>query len=248
MKSLQCKQAIEPFYNLEKENSLYDCIDQYYSLATAARKKAFRYESDSDTSIPAYYDRIRRFFYWKEYHILEEVCLLSAIDLFTKQVRSTPCDVHLHARLANAYILLQNHFVEPMKAKKLMAWPSLFLTSHTKEEYQNKADKASRLAVTELDITSAFAPDEMWVHEQLAISYHELKMSQKEIEECEKLFQANSEDPHVLLRLGTLYFQSGQNGSGLKMYGLLKEIDPRLGQELISQYGSYTPFLEKNAL
>lgn len=245
LKAMECKKEIEPLYDLAQKEALFQCVDEYYLLASQARKEAFHYESDSESStIQTLINRIKRFFFWKEFHVLEEIALLGASDLLARQVRSTPCDIELHARLASTFILLQNHFLEPMKAKSLMKFPSLYITKHHEDIAREKAKKASCLAVEELEIMSSYAPDEIWVHEQLAISYRELNMQEKEINECEKLLLLSPDDPQVLLRLGTLYFHTGQNGKGLKMYETLKEIDPHLGQELISCYGSSIPFLQ----
>lgn len=245
IKALECKKEIEPLYDLSRKESLFECIDRYSLLASQARKQAFHYECDSETiSLLSLLHRLTRFFFWKDFHLLEEICLLGSIDLLTRQVRGTPCDVELHARLANTFILLQNHFLEPIKAKGLMKPPSLFLTKSQREALREKATRASRLAVEELEIMSVYAPDEVWVHEQLAISYRELSMRDKEIQEWERLLALNPDDPQVLLRLGALYFQTDLNGKGLKMYEALKEIEPHLGQELIACYGSSTPFLQ----
>ena len=245
IKALECKKEIEPLYDLLKKESLFECIDRYSLLASQARKQAFHYECDSEYfSFRSLLHRLTRFFFWKDFHLLEEICLLGSLDLLTRQVRSTPCDVELHARLANTFILLQNHFLEPIKAKGLMKSPSLLLLRSQKETLREKATRAFRLAVEELEIMSVYAPDEVWVHEQLAISYRELLMREKEIQEWERLLTLNPDDPQVLLRLGSLYFQADLNGKGLKMYEALKEIDPHLGQELIACYGSSTPFLQ----
>lgn len=245
VKAMQCKETIEPCFDLSIEEQLYDCIEQYDLLAAQAKKQAFQYGSDESSFSPRIlFHRCTRFFGWREFHVLEEVCLLAAIDLFTRQVRSTPCDVMLHARLASAYIALQHHYLEPLQAKKLMLTPSLFITSKQKVELQEKATQAARLALEELEIMSEYAPDEVWVREQLAISYKELSLQQKEIEELEKLLKLTSEDPQVLLRLGILYFQTGYPGKGLRMYGQLKESNSSLASELIHQYGSFSPFLQ----
>lgn len=244
VKALQCKQAVESLYDLENETLFYECAEQYNILASAARKQAFQYDSDTiDTSVRAFIKRIQRYFSWQEYHLLEEICLIHIIDLFTRKIRSTPCDITLHARLANAYVLLQNHYVEPIQAKKLMAAPSLYLSVRTKALLKEKAKQAAALAVDELEIMSSYASDTLWVHEQLAISFRQLGMQKEEIQECEKLLLLSPDDPLVLLRLGILYFLTGKNGKGLTLYGQLKELNPQLGKELISHYGTYTPFL-----
>lgn len=245
VKSMQCKDVIEPLFNLDQEEQLYTCIEQYDLMAARARKQAFQYEDDlKGFSLRALFHRLERFFGWREFHVLEEVCLLAAIDLFTREVRKMPCDVNLHSRLANAFISLQHHYLEPIQAKALMSVPSLFLTSKQKEELQDRAKKASRIALEELEIVRTYAPDELWVREQLAISYRELGMNQKELEECEKLLKLSPDDAQVLLRLGTLYFQTGYPGKGLMMYGHLKDINPALADELIVHYGSFSPFLQ----
>lgn len=243
VQALECKKEIEPLYDFSSKEMLFECVEHYCALATQVRKLAFQYESDSGPySLSSLLNRVKRFFFWKEFHLLEEICLLEAIDLITRQVRSTPCDIEVHARLANAFIVLQNHFLEPIKAKEMMKKPSLLLLKSQQHLLQEKATQAARLAVEELEIMSSYAPDEIWVHEQLAISYRELNLHQKEMTECERLLALNPDDPQVLLRLGALYFKTGLNGKGLKMYELLKAIDPHLGKELIASYGSYDTY------
>jgi tetratricopeptide (TPR) repeat protein len=180
---------------------------------------------------------------WVPLHTLAEVLFFSSIDHHIQQIKETPTNLQDHASLANCYIMLANHYQEPLKAIHLMTWPKIFLSSSLKEALETKSRASSNSAIEELTILSSFAPDELWVHDQLAISYRELEMPEKEIEECEAIIRLCPDDDQALLRLGVLYFRQNKNAKGLQVFERLKSIQPLLAEELISHYGAYKPIL-----
>lgn len=185
---------------------------------------------------------------WLPFHTLAEVLFLSAINQHINRIKTAPTNLQYHACLANCYVMLANHYGEPISTKPLMAWPGILLTAHTRSLLETKGRASSNSAVEELSILSSFAPDQLWVHDQLAISYRELDMPDKEIEECETIIKLAPDDHQALLRLGTLYFHQGKNAKGLEIYERLKPIQPLLADELIGSYGAYKPLLETISL
>jgi len=196
-------------------------------------------------SIPCLPPKLSRFsflnrayglFLWQPFHILVELLLIKATEHLITQVKLLPTNLHYHASLANLYITLSSHYTRPLSGQK-----NIFLLPSTKKELEQKSKIASNRAIEELSILRSFAPNELWVHDQLAISYRELSLPQKEIEEYETILTLNPEDYNALLRLGVLYFRQGEIAKGLEIYERLNDVQPLLAETLINHYGSYNP-------
>lgn len=184
------------------------------------------------------------FFAWKYLHNFTEVLFLAALDYTISYAKAFPLLPEAHASLANCYVMLANSYKNPLLVSPHLPWPGLWITTDEHNLLVAKSQNAAKAAVEELSILKTFSPDELWVHDQLAISYKELKMPQEEISECEEIIRLCPDDENAQLRLGILYFQLGQNGKGLIIYERLKAIHPSLADELIAHYGSYQPFLQ----
>jgi tetratricopeptide (TPR) repeat protein len=183
------------------------------------------------------------FFTWRLLHLLGEVFFLAAGDEHISLIKKDPTNLSYHASLANCYVMLSHHYREPIKAKPLLSFPGIFISTAMQKTLLDKADDGAKNALEELSILQTFAPDELWVHDQLAISYKELKMPEKEIEEYEAILRLCPDDQQASLRLGILYFAEGKNAKGLEIYEQLKNIQPILAEELIEHYGAYHPLL-----
>lgn len=188
-------------------------------------------------------NRLLTFIAWSPLHTLAEVFFLAACDEEITLIKKDPTNLSLHAALANLYVMLSHHYMEPIKAKPLLPWPGILLTQSLRASLEFKAEMSSKNALEELTILQSFAPDELWVHDQLAISYKELKMPEKEIEECEAILRLCPDDHQACLRLGILYFSQGKNAKGLELYERLKQVQPILAEELIEEYGAYHPMI-----
>ena len=94
-------------------------------------------------------------------------------------------------------------------------------------------------AIEEFKILNHYAPDDPWVHLQLAYSYHDLGMPDKETREYETVLKLCPDDRDILYKLGTLYFQQGQNAKGLQVYEELKDCNYKKAQQVISRYGDF---------
>ncbi len=97
---------------------------------------------------------------------------------------------------------------------------------------------AAQKALEEFTIIYHYAPDDPWIHMQLAQSYRALSMFEKEIEEYEAILKMSPLDQQVLFRLGMLYFEHGQNAKGLQIYEELKRSNLKKAEQLIVFYGA----------
>lgn len=176
--------------------------------------------------------------HWKDLHQMNEFLLLMMIKEHIELVKIAPTDLETHSGLANSYRLLAKHYQDPRivnpQAEHLWISP----------EYQNadmlkKFEKTSWRAIEEYKILDYYAPNEPWVHAQLASIFHDLNMAQEEIREYEVILSAAPQDREILFRLGVLYFEQGLNAQGLRLYEQLKKMDDIKAEELLSFYDAY---------
>lgn len=151
-------------------------------------------------------------------------------------VKSQPLNLEVHAALANAYVRLSSLYVDPRKEvhDKDHFLPADCYTPEIEEKFKQAAQKA----IEEFKIIQHYAPQDPWVHAQLAYTYRDLKMPQEEIKAYENMLRINPDDKEILFRLGVLYFQQGLNAQGLKVYEALKNPLPKKAEVLMRYYGS----------
>ncbi len=94
-------------------------------------------------------------------------------------------------------------------------------------------------AIEEFKILNAYAPNDPWVHAQLAYSYHDLQMPEEEMKEYETIIRLCPDDKETLFKLGVLYFQQGLNAQGLRVYEELKSSHYQKAEILIQHYGDH---------
>ncbi len=122
----------------------------------------------------------------------------------------------------------------PNKAEMVWVPPDYF-----SEETQQKFTSAAERAIEEFKILDDYAPNDQWVHAQLASLYHDIGLPEQEILEFEKMLKIAPQDRQILFRLGVLYFQQGYNAKGLRVYEQLKKSKDKKADELISYYDAY---------
>lgn len=166
--------------------------------------------------------------YWKDIHLMKEILLKTAIEELIKLIKSDPTSLEYHTSLANAYVMLSGLYVHKNEAPK---------SFH--KTMEQKFRKASERAIEEFKIIQEYAPNDPWVHNQLAFSYRDLHMPKEEMKEYETLLKLNPEDAEAHLNLGILYFAHGENAKGLKIYQSLQHLDLTKAETLISHYGAY---------
>lgn len=177
--------------------------------------------------------------HWQDVQKMKEILLEAAIDEHLKMIEIEPTNLEVHASLANVYVMLSHVYCDPRKqeGQEEASW----LPSGTASmEMHQKFQEAAHRAVEEFKILKDFAPDDPWVHSQLAYSYHDLQMHREEIQEYEILLRLQPEDKDTLFKLGVLYFEHGYNAKGLQIYEALKQTNYKRAENLIKFYAAYS--------
>lgn len=181
---------------------------------------------------------------WHDVFRFKQLLLYAAIEEHLNQIRATPTDLEVHASLANSYVVLSQIYKEPKSQDE--AHPRLKNYKRHASQFDEKFKAAASLAIEEFRILSHYAPNDPWVHEQLASGYHELDLHEDEVREVETLLNLRPQDKEILFRLGVLYFQQGLNAKGLQVFEELKKGNFKRAEDLISAYGrplnALTPF------
>jgi tetratricopeptide (TPR) repeat protein len=183
-------------------------------------------------------EKISCWWHWKDVHVFRELLLFSSVDEHIKLVKCEPTNLEFHAALANAYVMLSNLYHESNKYEDEHNDRWVPPEKYSKEMFQ-KFRKTAQRAVEELKILNDYAPNDPWVHVQLAYNYHDLQMPEEEIREYETILSLCPDDKDTLFKLGMLYFQQGLNAKGLRAYERLKRSHYRKAEDLIKFYGAY---------
>jgi len=181
------------------------------------------------------FSRVSAYCYWHDVFRFKQLLLYAAIDEHLLQIRATPTDLEVHASLANAYVSLSQIYKEPKGVDTTHPRQSLY--NKHERLFSEKFKTAARLALEEFRILSHYAPQDPWVHDQLAAGYRDLEMPEEEILEVETLLKLRPQDKDILFRLGTLYFQQGLNAKGLQAYEELQKANFKKAEDLIASYG-----------
>ena len=169
--------------------------------------------------------------YGRDVFRFKQLLLHTAIEEHLEQIRSTATDLEVHASLAASYIALSQIYKEPKEGE-----PTSLYRKHA-EAFDEKFKIAASLAIEEFQILSHYAPNDPWVHEQLAAGYRNLNLLEEETREVEMLLKLKPQDMETTFRLGSLYFQQGLNAKGLQIYEELKKANFKKAEDLISAYG-----------
>ena len=177
--------------------------------------------------------------HWEDLHRMRELLLQEAINELLKLVRAEPTHLQVHTALANAYVTLSGLYVTSASHSADRYDEDCWLPpAHLVPELEEKFRCAAQRAIEEFKILNDYAPDDPWIHAQLAYSYHDLQMPLEEIREYETILRLKADDMDTLFRLGVLYFQQGMNAMGLQVYEELKRHHYEKAETLIGYYGS----------
>ncbi len=177
--------------------------------------------------------RFSAYCYWEDVFRMRLLLLHAAIAEHLKQIALSPTDLEVHASLANTYVALSKIYLTSVQEKNKLPGQQ-----KNQAVYEERFRAAARLAIEEFKILSNYAPNDPWVHEQLAVGYRDLNMPEEEVREVETLLKLRSQDKEILFRLGTLYFKQGQNAKGLQVYEELRKANFKKAESLIASYGS----------
>lgn len=157
----------------------------------------------------------------RDLHILREQLLTAALHRQLDLVKRDPLNLTYHSQLASTYVLLSR----------------LFLDEHSSLCNIDRFRYYTTRAVNEFQIIATYAPNDLWIHAQLAMSYRDLQLVREEVNICETILKLCPTDGDTLLRLGILYFQLGDNAKGLSIYEELRHLHWQLAEQLIIHYG-----------
>lgn len=211
----------------------------YSKLANAlhGREASLLYSPSWLPSLQTTLERASKLFFWKDSFLIKEALLKRSIEEHIKLVVCEPTSLDIHAALANAYVMLSSLYLNILKPESASEkGPSLREEEREllEKSFRNSANKA----IEEFKILNDYAPNDPWVHSQLAYSYRDLKMPEEEIQEYEVVLELRPSDIDTLYNLGCLYFQQELNAKGLKVYEKLKQLNYKMAEKLISHYGN----------
>lgn len=173
--------------------------------------------------------------FWEDILVMRELLLNASIEEHIKLIKYEPSSLDIHASLANTYIMLSSIYRKNSENEE-EKWIN---NKKFIYEMEKKFRKNAERAIEEFKILSDYAPDDAWVHLQLAYSYHDLQMSEEEMREYETILLLRPNDHETLYKLGILYFQLGYNAKGLRIYEKLKLSHYLQAESLIEYYGIY---------
>lgn len=182
-------------------------------------------------SITRLFKKLGSFLFFRDVLLIRELFLLLAVDEHIAIVKKQPTDLEVHASLAHAYLALSRLYQD--FAEKFHE------ESSAREALNTKFVKAVESATEEFSIIDHYAPNDPWVHAQLASSYHALGKFEKELEEYEHILTLCPNDREIMHRLGILYFKLGKSAKGLEIYESLKKAGHANIQELINHYDAH---------
>lgn len=186
-----------------------------------------------------FFEKFSCWWHWYDVFKMKELLLTTSVNEHIMLVKCEPTSLELHTALANAYVMLSGLYVDPRKLHidDDLPWsPFSAYEDFLKTKFRQTAEKA----IEEFKILNEFAPNDPWIHTQLAYSYHDLQMPMDEIREYQVVIRLRPDDKEALYKLGVLYFQQGMNADGLRVYEELKQSHYKKAEALIQHYGAYS--------
>ncbi|MEC7840188.1 MAG: hypothetical protein VX777_09145 [Chlamydiota bacterium] len=172
--------------------------------------------------------------FWDDVYRMREALLQKAIEEHILLVKCEPTSLDIHAALANAYVMLSGLYLEATNQEE----NQISFLQEDEGGIEVKFRENAEKAIEEFKILNDYAPNDPWVHTQLAYSYRDLKMPEEEIREYEIILKLRPDDTETMFKLGCLYFQQGRNSQGLRVYERLKLANFKKAEQLIVHYGA----------
>jgi len=181
------------------------------------------------------FQKLSFYLHTEDYFKIKELFYFAAIEEHMQQIRVTPTDLEVHASLANCYVAIAKMY---MDAKQFLENKNSRLLRKYEEYLGEKLDFASKRAVEEFHIINEFAPNDLWVHAQLAHCYQVLERFEDEAAEYEKILEIRPHDQEIRFRLAKILFSLGQNAKALKHYDWLKQNKYKKADALLEEYNA----------
>lgn len=210
--------------------------EYHLTVATAAVKlcETLSENEREILSLPKFINlsnKLQSYFLKEDLFKFKESLLISAIDEHLQQLKTTPTDLEIHASLGNIYTNLSSLYIQ--------AKDNLFISKTTKLLMKNKYDACLISTIEEFRILNDYAPNDPWIHLQLAQCYKKLNLVKEQIKELETVYKLCPNDNNILYKLGALYFETKRNSKGLRIYEELKMRSFKDADKLLSYYGVY---------
>jgi tetratricopeptide (TPR) repeat protein len=177
--------------------------------------------------------RVSSFFHSMDILKMKELFYYAAIEEHVEQIRLTPTDLEVHASLANCFVSFARMYLEAKQSCKHMSRRG---NKRYSEYFDKNFRTFSNSSIEELKILSEYAPNDPWVHAQLAQSYHSLELFDNEALEYEKLLAISPNDNEVKYRLAKIHFKLGNNAKALVIYEQLQMEGYKKAVDLLRYY------------
>jgi len=217
--------------------------EQHLSIAHASMRLVAYFESFEKgyyksplRKFQPFFEKLSTYAHWQDVFKIREMLLTAAIDEHIQQIRFTPTDIEVHTSIAGAYVALSKLYLDYQELLEQFPQRSKYKRLHA--TLGQKFRFAAERAIEEFKILNDYAPNDPWIHSQLATSYHDLQMPEEEIREYETIIKLRPQDKDILFRLGVLYFEQGHNAKGLQVYEELCHANYKKAEHLIAFYGS----------
>lgn len=161
----------------------------------------------------------------------KEALLIAAILEHLNQIKISPTDLEVHASLANVYTSLSKLYEE--------AKDKIFFSKNETDLFHQKYTACINTTLEEFKILNDYAPNDPWIHLQLAKSYNKLGLKLEQIKEYEIIYKLCPNDNNVLFKLGSLYFETKRNAKGLRIYEELQMRSFKDSDKLLDLYGAF---------
>lgn len=232
-----CKKIIS--FDLEDHDYHLSLANSAFQLSTyITQKHIYAFSIPPFQFLETAFLKLSYYLHYKDLQMMQELLMRESIQEHIELIKKTPTDLTVHTSLANAYISTAKIYSIP-SSLPFVETP-FFKRLYSKPALQEKFHLATQRAIEELKILDDLAPNDPWIHAQLATCFHQLQMFDEEIKEYEILLSLRSKDKEILFRLGLLYFQLGKTSKGLQIYEKLQQIDALDAKHLISHYTRLT--------
>jgi len=204
------------------------------TIAYAAVKLGESALEDKILKLPKFlqnFKKIYSFLLKEDIFKFKEFLFLSAIERHLDQLKTTPTDLELHTSLASIFTNLSFLYIN---AKK-----NIFFSKNKKSSLKKKSESCILSAIEEYKILNDYAPNDPWIHLQLAQNYKKLNLINEQIKEYEAVYKLCPNDSKVLFQLAILYFETKRNSKGLRIYEELNMRSFKDAEKLLSYYGAF---------
>lgn len=142
---------------------------------------------------------------------MKELLLKVSIHYHIQLIKHEPSDIEAHSSLAKSYLSLG--------------------------ALNEKGERLVLRAIQEYKIIQSYAPNDPWVYAQLATCYKKLGDREKQAKAYETILRLCPRDKEIMFCLGLLYFEMDETAKGLRLYGMLRDLNFSKSEELINYYG-----------